>query len=78
MVAAVSGGATTVYHVHIHVDGDDGAPCGACRQFIAEFNPEAQITFTYAGELCTRTAAELLPMTFLPGALDGASTTSSQ
>ncbi len=40
-------------------------PCGACRQVIMEFAPEAKIVFTNElGEVEIKRARELLPATF--------------
>ncbi len=39
-------------------------PCGACRQVIAEFGPEARVIFPSGGELAVQSAAELLPVRF--------------
>ena len=51
------------------VAGPDGvatAPCGACRQFIAEFDPALPIVFTNAGGEVQTTLHELLPHAFGP------------
>ncbi len=45
------------------------APCGACRQFIAEFDPALPITYTGPGEPVRTTLAHLLPESFGPHAL---------
>jgi cytidine deaminase len=39
------------------------APCGACRQWLAEFRA-ARVLYDHRGELLVRTPAELLPDTF--------------
>lgn len=44
--------------------GQPAAPCGACRQVIYEFNPEAQIFFFGDNGLVSTTARELLPWGF--------------
>ena len=42
-------------------------PCGACRQVIYEFGPEAKvICICYGGEVITESIAELLPGAFGP------------
>ncbi len=45
------------------------APCGACRQFIAEFGPALPVTYTGPGEPVRTTLAHLLPESFGPHAL---------
>lgn len=46
------------------------APCGVCRQVMAEFcGPEFEILLTNGKELQAFTLAELLPMAFGPGNL---------
>jgi cytidine deaminase len=48
------------------------APCGACRQVIAEFMaPDAKVTLTNArGEFESWTVEQLLPAAFTPAALN--------
>lgn len=53
----------------IAVAGPDGAvtsPCGACRQVLAEFNPDMTVIFTTPAGPVTSTVAELLPHSFGP------------
>ncbi len=53
----------------IAVAGPDGAltsPCGACRQVLAEFNPEMTVVFTTPEGVTHMTVAELLPHYFGP------------
>ncbi|SFH86716.1 cytidine deaminase [Planctomicrobium piriforme] len=46
------------------------APCGACRQVLFEFGPQAQVLCICAGEACLETTiSELLPHAFGPGNL---------
>jgi cytidine deaminase len=40
------------------------APCGACRQVIFEFGPEAAVTFQGTNGYVTQKASELLPAGF--------------
>lgn len=45
---------------------DIGSPCGACRQFLVEFNPDMLVILAdVAGKRKTFTARELLPEFFL-------------
>ena len=53
----------------IAVAGPDGvltSPCGACRQVLAEFNPEMAVVYTTPDGPVTTTIAELLPHSFGP------------
>ncbi|MGH7737879.1 MAG: cytidine deaminase [Candidatus Tyrphobacter sp.] len=45
-------------------DGVDAAPCGACRQFVAEFDPDMPVTFTGADGAVRTTLSKLLPLAF--------------
>lgn len=52
----------------IAVTGGDGvaaAPCGACRQFIVEFDPRMPVAFTAESGLVETTADVLLPDAFV-------------
>ena len=56
----------------IAVAGPDGAitsPCGACRQFIAEFDPEMPVYFTTPDADMQTTLDKLLPFSFGPKSL---------
>ncbi len=56
----------------IAVAGPDGAitsPCGACRQFIAEFDPELPVFFTTPDADMQTTLDKLLPFSFGPKSL---------
>jgi cytidine deaminase len=53
----------------IAVAGPDGvmtSPCGACRQVLAEFNPNMTVIFTTPDGVRESTVAELLPHSFGP------------
>jgi cytidine deaminase len=58
----------------IAVVGDSEAPtvpCGACRQFLAEFNPEMRVIIGGRGDAVeVRTLDQLLPEAFVRGYLD--------
>jgi len=59
----------------IAIAGPEGvttSPCGACRQFIAEFDPAMPIVFTGLFAPVQTTAAELLPHSFGPATLSEA------
>ena len=56
----------------IAVAGPEGAltsPCGACRQFMAEFDPALPVTFTGPGGAVRTTLEALLPHSFGPNSL---------
>jgi cytidine deaminase len=56
----------------IAVAGPDGAitsPCGACRQFIAEFDPQMPVYFTTPDADVQTTLDKLLPYSFGPKSL---------
>ena len=53
-------------------DGSTCAPCGACRQFIAEFAPALPVYYTAPGGFVETTMAELLPASFGPHSLEEA------
>ena len=50
-------------------EGIETAPCGACRQFIAEFEPEMLVVFAGVDGPIHTTLAALLPRAFGPHAL---------
>ncbi len=50
-------------------DGVDTAPCGTCRQFIAEFDATMPVSFTSSDGVVRTTLAELLPYAFTSEAL---------
>ncbi len=58
----------------IAIVGDSEAPtvpCGACRQFLAEFNPDMRVIMGGAtDEVMVMTLEELLPEAFVRGFLD--------
>lgn len=43
-----------------------GSPCGACRQVLAEFGPEALVSFVGSEGRMRASVAELLPNRFAP------------
>jgi len=69
-VAAVSNGHREFRAIAIA--GPDSAatmPCGACRQFLNEFNPKLEIVYTAPSGPVTTTLSRLLPDAFGPEAL---------
>lgn len=47
-----------------NAQGVSCSPCGACRQFIYEFGPDAVILFEFGGKLQQKPITELLPYGF--------------
>lgn len=71
-MAAVLAGNTFFDAIAVVGDSEDPTvPCGACRQFLAEFNPEMRVVMGAQGEH-VRVAGldELLPDAFVRGYLD--------
>ena len=68
VAAAVSAGHTELREVAIDVEGPNGAPCGACRQVLAEFGV-TRVSFAAAGGTSELPLAELLPHAFEPSDL---------
>ncbi|HEY9084507.1 MAG TPA: cytidine deaminase [Candidatus Tyrphobacter sp.] len=48
--------------------GIDAGPCGACRQFLAEFDPDMAVSFTMRDGIVNTTLSELLPYAFTANA----------
>lgn len=70
--AAVSAGYKKI--VAIAVAGPPGvatAPCGACRQILAEFGRDVRVIYTDAGGSQTTTIDALLPQSFGSASLPG-------
>ena len=64
IMAAVAQGQRDFQAIAV-VTGNGGSPCGACRQFIAEFGGEIVVIISdAAGQFRMMTAAELLPDSF--------------
>ncbi|MGZ3499241.1 MAG: cytidine deaminase [Vulcanimicrobiaceae bacterium] len=70
LTSAVAQGHRTIRAIAVagpeHVET---APCGACRQFIAEFDPAMPVTFTTPAKPMQITLADLLPHSFGPHSL---------
>lgn len=69
--AAVAAGETRITHVVLYTPTiEPTAPCGACRQVLAEFGSDIQVLALCDGpERIETTVASLLPHPFGPGAL---------
>lgn len=65
IVAAVSSGELRLKRLAVAAaGGEDAPPCGACRQALYEFAPEAEVTFKERGAFRTVALKELLPQAF--------------
>lgn len=67
---AVAQGFTRMYAIAI-AGPESGAtvPCGACRQFMAEFDPNLPVSYTAPGQAVHTSLEELLPHSFGPSSL---------
>lgn len=64
---AISEGGREIVAVAVAGPGENVAPCGACRQVIAEFcDLSTPIVFPHEGEVVVVLLDELLPMAFRP------------
>jgi cytidine deaminase len=72
VMAAVLAGKRSIEAVAIVGDSEaPTAPCGACRQFLAEFNPEMRVVMGGATDaVMVMSLDELLPEAFVRGYLD--------
>lgn len=65
VAAAVAAGETRLTAVAIATSGDDAvAPCGACRQVMAEFGPGLRVVSEAGGRQAEWTLDQLLPEPF--------------
>jgi len=71
-LAAVTAGCTEFHAIAIVGDCESPCvPCGACRQFLAEFNPAMRVIMGgRADEVLVMHLGELLPEAFVCGFLD--------
>ncbi|HEY8314348.1 MAG TPA: cytidine deaminase [Candidatus Baltobacteraceae bacterium] len=70
LASAVAAGHRRIHAIAIAgPESMETAPCGACRQFIAEFDSAMPVTFTTAGRPERTTVSELLPHAFGPKSL---------
>lgn len=68
---AAEGADCQILAVAVYAEAYSCAPCGACRQVLAEFGPDAATTFLVDGRYLTVGMDELLPYQFSLG--DGSS-----
>ncbi|GAC1354908.1 MAG: cytidine deaminase [Vulcanimicrobiaceae bacterium] len=67
ILAAVSAGYRAIAAIAVAGPANTTtAPCGACRQVILEFGPEAAVTYTTPGGAQTMSIGALLPESFGP------------
>ncbi|MBN1333308.1 MAG: cytidine deaminase [Synergistales bacterium] len=45
--------------------GHECPPCGSCRQFLFEFNPDMLVVLESSGQISTKTLRDLLPSPFM-------------
>lgn len=72
VMAAVAAGCREIDAIAVVGDSEaPTVPCGACRQFMAEFNPEMRVIMGgRTDEVMVMTLDELLPEAFVRGYLD--------
>jgi cytidine deaminase len=72
ITAAVTAGCKEIDAIAVVGDSDSPtSPCGACRQFLAEFNPRMRVIVGGMGDAVdVYTLDELLPEAFVRGFLD--------
>ncbi len=61
---AISDGHIDIIAIAVFAEKGDVTPCGACRQFMAEFGEAIEVIFQRAGRLMSRSVATLLPEAF--------------
>ena len=64
--ALATSGRRAFEHVVVYTTADEPAsPCGACRQILFEFSPEARVQLVnHQGKVVESTVADLLPLGF--------------
>ena len=65
----VAAGERELKAIAVHCKVANAAPCGACRQVIIEFGPDALVVFKQGSELVQFPIADLLPYAFTKAAL---------
>ena len=58
------GEALTITDMVVWTQAATGPPCGACRQYITEFAPDARVIFPYEGAFAVMRGRDLLPISF--------------
>ena len=58
------GDALVITDMVVWTEAATGPPCGACRQYITEFAPDARVVFPYEGAFAVMRGADLLPVSF--------------
>jgi len=61
---AVTKGSKKIVAIAIFAKNADVTPCGACRQFIAEFGQDAEIIYSRGQEVVAMSIRDLLPDSF--------------
>jgi cytidine deaminase len=61
---AVGAGLRDFSAIAVHAEAASAAPCGACRQVLAEFAPSMTVIYRSGGDVVASTVAELLPDRF--------------
>ena len=61
---AVEGPEMRIRDVAVSADAHMVSPCGACRQVLAEFGPEARVLFPAGDQVLVTSMTELLPLPF--------------
>lgn len=62
--SAVTAGKKKITAIAIYAKNGDAPPCGACRQFIAEFGSDIEVAYTRKGKLVSQQISGLLPDSF--------------
>jgi cytidine deaminase len=68
--SAVAAGSKDIVAVAVHGGKDGVTPCGACRQFIAEFGRDVRVIYRRHGRILNRAIQDLLPDSFCKEELD--------
>lgn len=71
VLTAVAAGAREFARIVIATEAEEpAAPCGVCRQVLAEFGPDIEVlSFTVSGKSARWMLTELLPVPFTPSSL---------
>jgi cytidine deaminase len=71
VLTAVAAGAREFVRIVIATEAEEpAAPCGVCRQVLAEFGPDIEVlSFTMSGKSARWMLTDLLPVPFTPSSL---------